>query len=148
MILLDTNFVSLIFRQARRDWRFGILQKKLPWLLACNEVVIPGTVLQEVLSWTQNTEQFGRLADLLDGPWIEIADRAHHRDAALIIQGCARAGVQVGAADALIAAQAQRRGATVITDDQDFRHMAVVLELRVLSAEAALELFQLPADPA
>jgi len=94
--------------------------------------VIPGIVLQELLSGVRTSDEFQRLQQILDGFPVLLATHDHHVTAALIANACIRAGVVVSAIDCLIAAITLESGARLLTSDRDFVRMAPHCGLKLL----------------
>ena len=94
-------------------------------------LVVPGVCLQEVLSGVRTPEPFERLAAWLAPLPVLLAARAHHLVAARMANACRRAGVAVGAVDALIAALTVEHGARLLTTDEDFQRVREHTALRL-----------------
>ena len=95
--------------------------------------MIPGIVLQEVLSGATSPEHHDRLVRLLEGFPVAIAAESDHRLAAEIFNRCRWQGIATGTADCLIAAQTHNAKAELFTLDVDFVRIARVTGLRLLS---------------
>ncbi len=89
-------------------------------------VFTTGLVLQELIQGFSGPQAadaiIGRLSAL---PFIT-PDREDHINAAQLRNACRRSGVQVGTIDALLAQLCSRFELTMLTTDQDFRHLARV----------------------
>ena len=132
MIVVDTSVLSLAFRRKTKpgpelplvgDFR-RLVEEDQP-------VVIPGIVLQELLSGVRAEDDFLRLLDILDGFPIFTAATAHHIAAAKISNACRQSGISASAVDCLIAAMAVESKAKLLTADEDFSHIARHCDLQL-----------------
>lgn len=123
MILVDTNVWSAAFRR-RPDSHSEAVRTWLRRMHLEHELVIPGIVLQELLSCLQDRGQVSRLRRAIDPIQVLVASAQDHHHAADIANLCRWRGVSTSAADCLIAAQAVRAGAPLMSLDGDFAHMA------------------------
>ena len=94
-------------------------------------MVLPGIVLQELLSGVRSPRQFEALRRDLSLFRLLLADEGDHALAARIVNACAAAGVSVASIDALIAAITIRAGGHLLTCDSDFQRIADHTELRL-----------------
>lgn len=133
MIVVDTSVLSLAFRRKARPAPEHARVRTLRRLVTEHiPVVIPGIVLQELLSGVRTSDEFQRLQQILDGFPVLLATHDHHVTAALIANACIRAGVVVSAIDCLIAAITLESGARLLTSDRDFVRMAPHCGLKLL----------------
>jgi hypothetical protein len=133
LIAVDTSVLSLALRR-RGKRELGEHSAVVRFRRAIQEgeaLVVPGICLQEVLSGVRTPEQFERLAASLAPLPVLLAARAHHLVAARIANTCRRAGVAVGAVDALIAALTVEHGARLLTTDEDFQRVREHTALRL-----------------
>jgi predicted nucleic acid-binding protein len=126
VILLDTSVVSAVFRRRSRGEADEALAKRVAELLQGDQRVgLPGIVLQEILSGIEERTQHEKLlAGLRAGFPIILATEGDHLLAADVVSLGARRGVAVSTPDALIAAQAINRHASLFTSDSDFAKLA------------------------
>lgn len=134
MILLDTSVLSAILRRRKKGDAEEVLAARLAVLLKSEEeVVVPGLVLQELLSGIAEQKQSERvLAALRDSFPVVLATEGDHLKAADLANLAARRGVALSTADALIAAQALNRRARLFTTDADFARVASFTGLRLV----------------
>lgn len=133
MIAVDTSVLSLALR--RVSGRHPVHPAARRLRSAIEEgvaVVVPGVCVQEILSGVRDARQFDRLTSLLAPLPVLLATRGDHVGAARLANVCRSAGVAVGTVDALVAALAIERGASLLTTDGDFvriaRHSTLRLE--------------------
>ena len=126
MILLDTSVVSAVFRRRTQGEAEEALTRRVGELLQGDQWVgLPGIVLQEVLSGIGERSQHEKLlAALRESFPIILATEGDHLLAADLVSLAARRGVALQTPDALIAAQAINRHATLFTSDADFATLA------------------------
>lgn len=141
MILFDTNVLSLIFR--RNDTlpeEIRPLGHRLGWLVATGRAAVLTLVVQELLTGLRHTAQFERLQARIRLLPVLMPTLDHHIAAAKIANQCIQHGVSVHVTDALLAAVAIECGGCVLTEDQDFSHMAPLCGVRTLSVDAAIRM--------
>ena len=134
MIVLDNSILSRTVRWRRPH------AKTAEVLAALDEqgrgMVVPGIVLQEVLSGIPKGPQLDAVEQRLLRFRLVLATPEHHRLAARLRTRCQAGGVATTSPDALIAAHALIDGGCVLTSDRDFLHMAPLLpELQVIWLE-------------
>ena len=133
MIVVDTSVLSLAFRRkaipAPEDAKVRTFRRLVSESM---QVVIPGIVLQELLSGVRTSDEFRRLRQILDGFPVLLATHGHHVTAARITNACIQAGVVVSAVDCLIAAITIENKARLLTSDRDFARMAPHCGLKLL----------------
>jgi hypothetical protein len=105
-------------------------------------LLIPGIVLQEVLSGIRTDDQFDRLRSLLEGFPLMTADREDHVRAAGLSNACRRAGVAATTIDCLIAAQTIAVEGRLFTLDRDFRLLAPHCGLKLFPGKNQPGLFE------
>jgi predicted nucleic acid-binding protein len=102
---------------------------ELASLIEDGRVEMLGAVRQEILSGTREQPQFERLQEHFRAfPDIAL-ETADHEEAALFFTRCRRKGIQGSNTDFLICATAKRRGLSIFTTDEDFKHFARVLPI-------------------
>lgn len=92
-----------------------------------------GLVLQELLQGFSGPKDRGRILDRFSAVPLLVPERDDHVRAAELRNHCRRHGVQVGTIDALLAQLCIRHDLTMLTSDQDFRHIAGHSPLHVWS---------------
>ena len=118
MILLDTNAVIAAMKGGP-----GPLVERFDRELPRGTLALSAVVLYElhfgVANSARRTENAARLAAFLDAPFAVLAfDAEDAEDAAMIRADLKRVGTPIGPYDLLIAAQARRRDALLVTANQ------------------------------
>jgi predicted nucleic acid-binding protein len=134
VILLDTAVVSAVLRRRRRGEREEGLAKEVAALLDSDTpVALPGIVLQELLSGIGERVQHERvLAAVRQSFPVVLATEGDHLMAADLVNAAARKGLTLSTPDALIAAQALNRRASLFTTDGDFEKLAELAGLKLV----------------
>lgn len=135
MILLDTSVLSAVPRRREASAGEQDLSEALHGLLGSSQrVSVPGLVVQELLSGVREEAQFQRIKRvLLAGYPVVTATLGDHLLAADVTNKCRRKGIAASAGDALIAAMALNRRATLFSADADFNHIAKAVPLKLLA---------------
>lgn len=131
MKVVDTSVWSRVWRRPPLGTPHPAAVRVAEWVRDGTTLLVPGVVLQELLSGLRRAEDVERLGALMAPYPLLLATREHHLAAARIVNHARGAGVQVGAIDALLAASAEVAGAELVTYDRDFEHLARVYPLRV-----------------
>lgn len=136
MILLDTSVISAVLRRRRKGEREQALATRVAALLQSEEgIAIPGIVLQELLSGIGDARQHDRvLAGVRESFPVVLAAEGDHLKAADLVNAAAAKGVALSTPDALIAAQALNRRASLFSSDGDFDELAGLAGLKLVSA--------------
>jgi predicted nucleic acid-binding protein len=132
VIVLDTSVLSLAYRRPRlvNEEPFSVtLLKKM--IVEDWPLVVPGIVLQELLSGVRTGPQFDRLRAAMAAFPSLLASEAHHVQAAEINNACRREGIACSTVDALIAAMTISIGGELLTTDADFQQIALRCALRL-----------------
>lgn len=133
MIVVDTSVWSLAFR--RRGWPNGVMPNVVKLLKKLTkeqqEVVVPGIVLQELLSGVKDEAQGERIKELMDGYPIVLATKEQHIEASNISNVCRKVGVSAATVDGLIAAQCIMLNGVLLTLDDDFKRISKCCGLRL-----------------
>ncbi|HET7291016.1 MAG TPA: PIN domain-containing protein [Vicinamibacteria bacterium] len=134
MILLDTSVLSAVLRRRKQGAAEARLASSLQGLLNTGQKVsVPGLVVQELLSGIREEAVVQRLkAILLRGYPVVTAGLGDHLLAADVANQCRRRGVTTSSGDALIAALAINRRATLFAVDGDFEGIARCAPLKLL----------------
>jgi predicted nucleic acid-binding protein len=131
LIILDTTVLSLAFRRRHRglpaasDTRLELermIEDDWP-------VLVPGIVLQELLSGIREAAEFERLRGVMEGFPVLTATITDHLAAASVANACRAKGVAASTIDCLIAAQAIGAGYSLFTLDEDFQRIATCCSL-------------------
>ena len=130
MVVVDTSVFSLFLRRSQQldDAYLALFHD----LFEKDQVVLLGSVYQELLSGIRHQEQFDRLADILIGFDIVLATVADHQEAARFYNICRHNGVQGSAFDFLICAIAKQRNYQILTLDADFDLYAQHLPIQLV----------------
>ena len=97
-----------------------------------DQVVLPGIVLQEVLSGIADASHRQKVLDgIRDSFPLVLATEGDHLKAADLVNLAVREGIALSNPDALIAAQAVNRRARLFTTDGDFMTLAAVTPVRL-----------------
>ena len=94
-------------------------------------VVVPGIVIQELLSGIKEPSQAEKIMAIMEGYPILLATQDHHVEAANISNACRKAGISAATVDCLIAAQCIMENGILLTMDDDFSLMARHCTLRL-----------------
>ena len=134
MILVDTCVWSLAFRRTidAPDHPAALLLRRL--IEEDAPLVVPGIVLQELLSRLASDAEFKRLRKAMSGFPLLLATESHHLRATRIWTACRQAGVVASSVDSLIAAMSEGSDNALLTTDRDFHLMAPHCGLRILRA--------------
>jgi predicted nucleic acid-binding protein len=133
VIVLDTSVLSAVLRRRKRgDPEERVAARLESVLNGEEEVSVPGIVLQELLSGIAEAKQGERvLAAIRESFPILLATEGDHLKAADLANLAAGKGVALGTPDALIAAQAFNRRASLFTVDADFANLGLVAGLKL-----------------
>jgi len=133
VIVLDTSVLSAVLRRRRKGDVEEALAARVTSLLNSEEQVsVPGIVLQELRSGIAEQKQGERvLAAIRQSFPVVLATEGDHLKAADLTNLAARNGLALSTPDALIAAQAFNRRASLFTTDGDFPKMAALAGLKL-----------------
>jgi hypothetical protein len=133
LIVVDTSVWSLAFR--RRSWPRGVTPGIIKLLQKLTRekqrVVVPGVVLQELLSGVKDPAQGERIKELMEGYPLILGTKEQHVEAANISNVCRKAGVPAATVDCLIAAQCILLNGVLLTLDDDFKRISGCCGLRI-----------------
>jgi predicted nucleic acid-binding protein len=131
-LFVDTSVWSLALR---RDAPSSAVQvRALVRAIEGGETILTtGLVLQELLQGFSGPKARDQILDRFSSVALLVPDRNDHIAAAALRNGCRRNGVQIGTVDALLAQLCIRHDLTMLTTDQDFRHVADHSALKVWS---------------
>lgn len=134
MILLDTSVLSAVLRRRKKGDAERELATRVEALLhGDHAIALPGIVLQEILSGIADQAQRAKvLASVRLSFTVFLASEGDHLKAADLASAAARKGIALSTPDALIAAQALNRRATLFTRDGDFAPLVVLAGLQLL----------------
>lgn len=131
-LFVDTSVWSLALR---RDVEVEVPEvKKLKLALADGgQLITTGLVLQELLHGFSGPKAKSDIVHRFAAIAFISPDRSDHIAAAELRNACRRAGVQVGAIDAILAQLCIRHKVALLTTDIDFRHMTKHCDLNLWS---------------
>jgi predicted nucleic acid-binding protein len=134
MILLDTSVLSAVLRRRKKGETEQDLATQVEALLQGDRAIgLPGSVLQEILSGIANQRQRDKSLHAIRQSFpLLLASEGDHLKAADLASAAARKGIALSTPDALIAAQALNRRATLFTRDADFAPLAALAGLQLL----------------
>ena len=99
-------------------------------------IVATGLVLQELLQGFSGPKARQQILDRFSAIPMLLPNREDHIDAAGLRNLWRRSGIQIGTIDALLAQLCIRHDLTMLTADDDFRHMARHSALKVWKSRA------------
>ena len=131
-LFVDTSVWSLALRRDRPPAipEVVFLDRALD---AGEDMFTTGLVLQELLQGFQGARARGRILAAFATLPLLLPDRAVHVAAADLRSACRRRGIQVETIGALYAQLCLQHGLTMLTTDDDFRHIARIRPLVVWS---------------
>jgi hypothetical protein len=130
-VLVDTCAWSLVLRRRRRDLSppEELLVKLWEQLAADDDIVIIGTIRQELLTGVKVAETFSTLREALAEFDDEPLQTADFERAAEMANTCRAAGVQGSPGDFLVCAVGERLHVPILTTDADFAQYARLLPI-------------------
>jgi len=134
MIVLDTSVLSVVLRRRKKGEAEQELATRVEVLLRGDDTIaLPGIVLQEILSGIADQAQRAKiLSSVRQSFTILLASEGDHLKAADLVSAAARKGIALSTPDALIAAQALNRRASLFARDGDFTPLAALAGLQLL----------------
>jgi predicted nucleic acid-binding protein len=100
-------------------------------------ILATGLVLQELLQGFSGPRDRAQILDRFSAVPLLVPDRDDYIGAAELRNRCRRAGIQIGTIDALLAQLCVRHDLTMLTTDDDFRHVAGQCALKLWSEPSA-----------
>ncbi|MFZ1102290.1 MAG: PIN domain-containing protein [Hyphomicrobiaceae bacterium] len=127
---MDTSVWSLAFR---RDVPASVPEVRalIQTIESGATILTTGLVLQELLQGFSGPKARNQILDRFASVPLLMPDREDHIRAAELRNRCRRSGVQIGTIDALLAQLCIRHDLTMLTTDDDFRHISSHCALRV-----------------
>jgi hypothetical protein len=132
-LFVDTSVWSLAFRREPPS-AAGEVQALVRAIEAGELILTTGIVVQELLQGFVGARARALILDRFSAIPLIVPDRADHIEAAALRNDCRRAGIQAGTIDALLAQLCLRHGLTMLSADNDFRHIASQCALRLWNA--------------
>ena len=129
-LFVDTSVWSLALRRDRPadGAEVGLLSRAID---NGEALWTTGLVLQELLQGFSGPKAREQIVDHFSALPLIVPDRTDHIEAAALRNHCRRKGVQIGTIDALFAQLCIRHDLTMLTADEDFRHVAKHAPLKV-----------------
>ncbi len=129
-LFVDTSVWSLALRRDRPS--NGAEVAVLTRAIDSGETLwTTGLILQELLQGFSGPKAREQIVDHFSALPLIVPDRTDHIQAAELRNHCRRKGVQAGTIDALLAQLCIRHDLTMLTTDDDFRHVAKHSALKV-----------------
>jgi predicted nucleic acid-binding protein len=129
-LFVDTSVWSLAFRRDPPSPAREV-QALIRAIESAEAIVAMGLVLQELLQGFSNPKARIEILDRFSAVPLIVPDREDHIHAAELRNGCRRAGIQVGTIDALLAQLCIHHGLTMLSADNDFKHLASQCALKL-----------------
>jgi predicted nucleic acid-binding protein len=129
-LFVDTSVWSLALRRDPPSSSMEV--RALIRAIETGETILTtGLVLQELLQGFSGPKTREQILDRFSALPLLAPDRDDHIRAAELRNRCRRAGIQIGTIDALLAELCIRHELTMLTTDNDFRHIANHCALKV-----------------
>lgn len=127
---MDTSVWSLAFRRDAPSSapEVGALLQAIE---SGQTILTTGLVLQELLQGFSGPKARNQILDRFSAVPLLMPDREDHIRAAELRNRCRRSGVQIGTIDALLAQLCIRHDLTMLTSDDDFKHICDHCPLRI-----------------
>lgn len=131
-LFVDTSVWSLAFR---RDPPAAAPEvTALVRAIEAGELIFTaGLVLQEILQGFVGPRDRAQILNRFAAIPLIVPDREDHIEAAALRNHCRRAGIQAATIDALLAQLCLRHDLTMLSADEDFRHIAGTCPLKLWS---------------
>jgi predicted nucleic acid-binding protein len=129
-LFVDTSVWSLAFRRDPPSTAPQV--RALVYAIETGELILTtGLVLQEILQGFAGPRDRAQILDRFAAIPLVVPDREDHIEAAALRNRCRRAGVQAATIDVLLAQLCLRHDLTMLSADDDFRHIAGKCPLRL-----------------
>ena len=129
-LFVDTSVWSLAFRRNPPSSAAQV-QALIRGIESGETILTTGIVLQELLQGFSGPRARARILDRFSAVPLLVPDRDDHIHAAELRNRCQRAGIQIGTIDALLAQLCIRHDLTMLSTDNDFKHVASRCALRL-----------------
>jgi len=129
-LFVDTSVWSLAFRRNPPSSAAQV-QALIRGIESGETILTTGIVLQELLQGFSGPRARARILDRFSAVPLLMPDRDDHIHAAELRNRCQRAGIQIGTIDALLAQLCIRHDLTMLSTDNDFKHVASRCALRL-----------------
>jgi predicted nucleic acid-binding protein len=132
-LFVDTSVWSLALRRNSPS-AVAEVQALTRAIEAGETIVTTGLVLQEILQGFLGPKASAEILDRFSAVPLLVPDRDDHIQAADLRNRCRRAGIQIGTIDALLAELCIRHDLTMLSTDNDFKHVASRCPLKLWQA--------------
>lgn len=132
-LFVDTSVWSLAFRREPPSSADEV-QALIRAIEGGELILTTGLVLQELLQGFSGPKAQVQILSRFTAIPLVVPDREDHIDAAALRNRCRRGGVQAGTIDALLAQICLRHDLTMLSADDDFRHIAGQCALKLWGA--------------
>jgi predicted nucleic acid-binding protein len=132
-LFVDTSVWSLALRRNSPS-AVAEVQALTRAIEAGETIVTTGLVLQEILQGFSGPKASAEILDRFSAVPLLVPDRDDHIKAADLRNRCRRAGIQIGTIDALFAELCIRHDLTMLSTDNDFKHVAGQCPLKLWQA--------------
>ena len=132
-LFVDTSVWSLALRRNSPS-AVAEVQALTRAIEAGETIVTTGLVLQEILQGFSGPKASAEILDRFSAVPLLVPDRDDHIQAADLRNRCRRAGIQIGTIDALFAELCIRHDLTMLSTDNDFKHVAGQCPLKLWQA--------------
>jgi predicted nucleic acid-binding protein len=122
-LLVDTSVWSLAFRRDSPSSAAEV-QVLVRAIEAGETLVTTGLILQELLQGFLGPKARAQIIDRFSAVPLLVPDRDDHIQAAELRNRCRRSGIRIGTIDALLAQLCVRHDLTMLSTDNDFKHIA------------------------
>lgn len=129
-LLVDTSVWSLAFRRDAPPASPEV-SALIHALEAGETILTTGLVMQELLQGFSGPRDRQAIIERFAALPLLVPDRQDHIEAAELRNRCRRRGIQIGTIDALLARLCIRDDLTLLTTDEDFRHVARLSTLKL-----------------
>lgn len=134
-LFVDTSVWSLALRRDKAP-SIAEVHALIQAIESGDTIVATGLVLQELLQGFSAPKARDQILDRFSAVPLLMPDRDDHIAAAELRNRCRRGGVEVGTIDGLLAQLCIRHDLTMLTTDNDFKHVANHSTLRIWKISA------------
>ncbi len=131
-VLVDTSVWSLAFRKKLSTEQDNRIVQKLSELIDAGQVVIIGSIRQEILSGIRDVETFEKLRVIMTAFPDTAVLRSDYEQAARFLNQCRAKDIQGSHTDFLMVAVCYRLNLSLFTLDKDFNNFTKVIPIALL----------------
>jgi predicted nucleic acid-binding protein len=129
-LFVDTSVWSLALRRNSPSSAAAV-QALIRVIESGETILTTGLVLQELLQGFSGPKARAQILDRFSAVPLIVPDRDDHIQAAELRNRCRRAGIQIGTIDALLAQLCIRHDLTMLSIDNDLKHVASQCALKL-----------------